>query len=1189
MSGQIENYKNISEWEVLTPTGFKSFDGIKKVKKEYSIKLITETGKEITCSGGHQLYIQRNIKDLQEEMFAFADTIEPLIDKIKNKENIFETIISIEKTEEQCELYDLVNVDDGYEYYANDLLSHNCAHIENFGDLWTGLQPTLSCVVGDTLILTDNGFEKIEDYHKGYNIGDYFDLKIPIYGKNGMEETSHGYVSPESDTLIIKTKHGHMVEVTLKHPLYIQNTEISEGGEMIQAKKLSLGDKLRIQIGMKCYGKKSLSETDAKNIGIYHGNKLLVDNKLDVPNDILSANKKTFDCFMKGLLKTGAKENKETINDKLFTISTVSEIFARKLNLLLHNDGYKSNIIEQYNLYTINIPFKETNNEEFYWDEIVSITPSKNKTYDFTVPKTHSFLQNGILGSNTGGSAILISSPLGVGNTFHSIWSKATDNNFNPEDRKGNQEGSNKFYAIELPWTVHPERDEEWYEQQCAELMNDPRRIAQELLCLTPETLITTKAGVKSIFDIKIGDEVLTHNGRYRKVTKKFERDFDNQNEKIYQISTPGNRGTKINITENHPLFGYFWENKKYDLRGISKKKYLEYAENNDKKINSYPLSFISGNTNLSTKHFSNLIHPKFNLNEFLYEQNKHIDLYEMCKNKLKISLIDEENIKYHRQKGSTKKHIDIDYDFGRFLGLFLSEGCIDKRRVSFAFHHDEMDTLGLFVKNYFNKYNILYHDNKRSYSKCYTITTSNKFVIELIKQYINGKYSLDKTINMDLIARTNIDVIKGLLAGIFEGDGSHPVNGNYTNKMNLVCVNDNLLSQVKTLLTSFGIYARIGYWNNKRSYLSFDGINSISVKHRNIKDILENYSSKDFEKNTSRTYFSDRFGFFGKIQYKEINYTGKVYNIEVEEDNSYVVDNCLTVHNCGFNASGNNFIENATLDYLRNNIKTPIAKYGPNNDMYIWEYANSGDRYIISADVARGDADDYSGMYVINANTNVCVAEYKGKMPPDRYAEFLVDVAKKYNNGFIVNEINNVGIATSYALKSTKYPNIYYEKMFNGSLICNNPPEVVGDLVPGFNTNAKSRNEILVKFEASIRNKEIQIFSERLIKELDTFIWDGKKAKAMKGYNDDLIMALAIGVNFIEWGKKNNYEGSAVAMAMLQAMSKDSRSSVQFGWGNSGQDLPMRGGWGNANQNPSPAQQNRFGNYDWFIKLIEK
>jgi hypothetical protein len=115
-----------------------------------------------------------------------------------------------------------------------------------------------------------------------------------------MEETSHGYVSPESDTLIIKTKHGHMVEVTLKHPLYIQNTEISEGGEMIQAKKLSLGDKLRIQIGMKCYGKKSLSETDAKNIGIYHGNKLLVDNKLDVPNDILSANKKTFDCFMKG-------------------------------------------------------------------------------------------------------------------------------------------------------------------------------------------------------------------------------------------------------------------------------------------------------------------------------------------------------------------------------------------------------------------------------------------------------------------------------------------------------------------------------------------------------------------------------------------------------------------------------------------------------------------------------------------------------------------------------------------------------------------------------------------------------------------------------------------------------------------------------------------------------------------------
>ena len=53
----------------------------------------------------------------------------------------------------------------------------------------------------------------------------------------------------------------------------------------------------------------------------------------------------------------------------------------------------------------------------------------------------------------------------------------------------------------------------------------------------------------------------------------------------------------------------------------------------------------------------------------------------------------------------------------------------------------------------------------------------------------------------------------------------------------------------------------------------------------------------------------------------------------------------------------------------------------------------------------------------------------------------------------------------------------------------------------------------ILTKLEEVLRTRQIKIYSSRLYEELKTFVWKGKKAQARKGANDDLIMALAIGV----------------------------------------------------------------------------
>ena len=56
-----------------------------------------------------------------------------------------------------------------------------------------------------------------------------------------------------------------------------------------------------------------------------------------------------------------------------------------------------------------------------------------------------------------------------------------------------------------------------------------------------------------------------------------------------------------------------------------------------------------------------------------------------------------------------------------------------------------------------------------------------------------------------------------------------------------------------------------------------------------------------------------------------------------------------------------------------------------------------------------------------------------------------------------------------------------------------------------------KTRPLIIAKLEEFIRNKLIKIYSSRTASEMKTFIWRNGKPQAMKGYHDDLIMALAI------------------------------------------------------------------------------
>lgn len=82
---------------------------------------------------------------------------------------------------------------------------------------------------------------------------------------------------------------------------------------------------------------------------------------------------------------------------------------------------------------------------------------------------------------STGGRCIALSTPNGVGNWFHKIYSEA-------------DMGTNDFHPTILPWNKHPDRDQAWFEKETRNMSR--REIAQELECnfnMSGETVFSSE------------------------------------------------------------------------------------------------------------------------------------------------------------------------------------------------------------------------------------------------------------------------------------------------------------------------------------------------------------------------------------------------------------------------------------------------------------------------------------------------------------------------------------------------------------------------------------------------------------------------------------------------------------------------------------------------------------------------
>jgi hypothetical protein len=262
----------------------------------------------------------------------------------------------------------------------------------------------------------------------------------------------------------------------------------------------------------------------------------------------------------------------------------------------------------------------------------------------------------------------------------------------------------------------------------------------------------------------------------------------------------------------------------------------------------------------------------------------------------------------------------------------------------------------------------------------------------------------------------------------------------------------------------------------------------------------------------------------------------------------------------CDFSTSGDIVFYNEYLEYYEKSfIKDPLERRGADQNLWVWENADYTRSYMVVADVARGDGKDFSTCHVMDVETNVQVAEYKGQIGTKEFGHLLVGLATEYNEALLVIENANIGWATIQVAIDRQYSNLYYSQR-GGEANANSYFDKYQDhskMVAGFTMSSRTRPMVIGKFQEYIADKSVTIHSKRLVEEMKVFIWKNGRAEAQTGYNDDLVIAFGTAMYIRDTALKFKQRGLDLTKSALSNM-KVNRTPYQGSYGFSkGADNP--------------------------------
>ena len=386
-----------------------------------------------------------------------------------------------------------------------------------------------------------------------------------------------------------------------------------------------------------------------------------------------------------------------------------------------------------------------------------------------------------------------------------------------------------------------------------------PSAVSLYMHCFVPGTNIYTDIGIKNIEDITKNDLVITHSGIGHKVTNLYTREYKG---KLLKIKSVGNED--IFVTKEHPFYSIRSNNCPRKDVG---KCYFN-CSSAYKIINSGKLS-----PSCHYRYFENYS------SEWIMAKDLKVGDYLVF-----------------RGNSLTKKDEQVPIELARLLGFFVAEGSTNKYTTIFSTSSNEEIVQEEIRTEMFDIFDISperYHEYSNKARSGFQQHFVNRVVAEQLSNWC-GRGAFNKKVP-EFIYKGTPEIITEFLKCFWFGDG-------YVNQKlgyyGFYTVSKQLAYQLKMMLEVLGIYSSL---RSTKTSGEFNGY-SLEIWGKNSSMLAELFDSK-IHKNTireyQRTYTNTGMTYIPILSIEEEEYTGKVCNLEVENDNSYIA-NGVIVHNCG-------------------------------------------------------------------------------------------------------------------------------------------------------------------------------------------------------------------------------------------------------------------------------------------------
>lgn len=417
-------------------------------------------------------------------------------------------------------------------------------------------------------------------------------------------------------------------------------------------------------------------------------------------------------------------------------------------------------------------------------------------------------------------------------------------------------------------------------------------------LCVVPGQRVLTRTGYRPIEGVAVGDEVLTHLGRWRKVTEVMRNEYEGE---VVDVRAVGRSGLGPTLTADHPVLAkqnnvcYYGEGqRKWRAKRTqpAQRSFERAAQMRALVSSGVPQRTVAQQLGVSESLVSLTVRGERNLSPRVFDVGwaradalrPGWDVYYPRVPHLAESVVvdlaaiggcvdagDGRIVAEGRWAGvpaprglPIQRYLEIDEVAAYFMGLYLAEGCASRNTVALSFDIRE-EEYQQAARDFLSGLGLTVYDSQREENNSVQVCATSSLLAAWLRKTL-GEGAHDKAIPMEWIERLSDDALRALLTGIFDGDGYLEGTGQM-----LTTVSEGLAYSAALAIERLGDVASLKKYDAWK----------VGWRPANSSHVVEMSGTRSY------------------VQSAETRkYSGLVYNLEVEEDHSYVCEG-VAVHNC--------------------------------------------------------------------------------------------------------------------------------------------------------------------------------------------------------------------------------------------------------------------------------------------------